>query len=104
MRRADGSTLPVSLSTRMVEYRGRKVCITSLVDLTESKAREAELRQARETLEDAIEALSEGLVLYDQDDRLVICNTRYQELLRPELGGAIAPGGPTQRHRRPERD
>lgn len=78
MRRADGSTLPVSLSTRMVDYRDRKVCITSLVDLTETKARESELRQARESLEDAIGALSEGLVLYDQEDRLVICNDQYR--------------------------
>jgi class 3 adenylate cyclase/PAS domain-containing protein len=85
----------------------------------QQEAYEEELRKARDTLEGrvrertkelltatneatstrsqltaAIETISEGFSLYDRDDRLVICNTRYQELLRPEVGGIIAPGTP----------
>lgn len=48
-------------------------------DITDLKTREAELRQAHETLEDAVESLSEGLALYDADDRLVMCNKNYRE-------------------------
>ncbi len=51
-----------------------------------------EATRAREQLTAAIETISEGFSLYDKDDRLVICNTRYQELLRPELSAAIEPG------------
>jgi PAS domain S-box-containing protein len=40
---------------------------------------ETELRGARETLKDAIESLSEGFVLYDADDRLIMCNSQYKE-------------------------
>lgn len=49
-------------------------------NITEQKQHESKLRQARETLEDAIESLSEGFALYDSDDRLVMCNQRYREM------------------------
>jgi len=83
IRRVDGSTCWVSLSARLVRYHGRRVCVTSLVDLTEMRKRESELRQARETLEDAIEALSDGFALYDADDCLLITNDRYRALNAP---------------------
>ena len=51
-----------------------------------------EATRARGQLTAAIETISEGFSLYDKNDRLVICNTRYQELLRPEVGTAIEPG------------
>jgi class 3 adenylate cyclase len=51
-----------------------------------------EATRARGQLTAAIETISEGFSLYDNEDRLVICNTRYQELLRPEVGVAIEPG------------
>ena len=83
MRHDDGSTFWISLSCRVVRYRGKDVCVSSLVDLTESKAREAELDGARETLDDAIEALDEGLALFDAEDRLVLCNRRFREFHAP---------------------
>ena len=51
-----------------------------------------EATRARGQLTAAIETISEGFSLYDKQDRLVICNTRYQELLRPEVGAVIEPG------------
>jgi adenylate cyclase len=44
-------------------------------------------------LTDAIESISEGFSLYDAEDRLVVCNSVYGELLYPGLG-APAPGTP----------
>jgi PAS domain S-box-containing protein len=38
-----------------------------------------ELEDARNTLADALEAINEGFVLWDCDDRLVTCNQRYRE-------------------------
>ena len=43
------------------------------------------------TLETAIEALSDGFVLYDNRDRLVICNQRYRDLYS-ESAPAMTPG------------
>ncbi len=45
----------------------------------------------RDQLFDAVESLSEGFVLFDQDHRLVVCNTRYREAY-PGLADALEPG------------
>ena len=92
--------------------------ISAFNDMQEQQeAYERELREGRDTLEmrveertaellaatndatrakgqltAAIETISEGFSLYDKEDRLVICNTRYQELLRPEVGAVIEAG------------
>ncbi len=78
-RRADGTRFVGSLSARFVEIDGELTIVSNLIDMTAALDREAELRRANETLEDAIEALDDGFVLYDPGDRLVTCNSRYKE-------------------------
>jgi signal transduction histidine kinase/HAMP domain-containing protein len=53
-----------------------------------------EIAQARQRLIDAIESISEGFALYDRDDRLVLCNSRYRDLLYPGMADVMAPGTP----------
>ena len=40
----------------------------------------AEREKASAVLEDAIEAMADGFVMWDEDDRFVTCNQRYREL------------------------
>ncbi|GAB2184673.1 diguanylate cyclase [Roseibium sp. LAB1] len=49
-------------------------------DQAERKALESKLSDIALTLEDALDAISEGFALYDKDDRLVICNDNYREI------------------------
>ncbi len=60
----------------------------------EDALRESEARaeKARGILNDAIESVSEGFALYDADDRLVMCNERYKELLYPGMEHLVATG------------
>jgi adenylate cyclase len=51
-----------------------------------------EIESARRRLVDAIENSSEGFAFYDAQDRLVICNTRYRELLYPGMEWTFKPG------------
>jgi len=51
----------------------------TLSDITERKARELEIAEARAHLVDATEALDSGIVMFDADRRLVFCNSRYVE-------------------------
>ena len=51
-----------------------------------------EIGQARQRLVDAIESISEGFALYDRDDRLVLCNSRYRDLLYGGTDIEIKPG------------
>ena len=60
------------------------------VEVAESNL--AEIEEARRRLVDAIENSSEGFAFYDPDDRLVICNSRYREMLYPNTEVEIKPG------------
>jgi adenylate cyclase len=51
-----------------------------------------EIAEARQRLIDAIESISEGFALYDVEDRLVLCNSRYREILYPGIADAVVPG------------
>jgi adenylate cyclase len=46
----------------------------------ERRRAEAEARRAETQLGEAIETISEGFALYDADDRLVVCNSRFKEM------------------------
>jgi adenylate cyclase len=47
---------------------------------------------AQQRLLDAIESVSDGFALYDAQDRLVICNSRYRQLSQPGAADAVQPG------------
>jgi adenylate cyclase len=53
-----------------------------------------EVAEARQRLIDAIESISEGFALYDAEDRLVLSNSRYREILYPGIADAVVPGTP----------
>ena len=92
-RRLDGSEFTGAVSGRRIDYHGEEVVVAVTIDLTEIKRRETELRQARETLEDAIEALNEGFVLFDADERFVMCNQRYRDF-NSKTADKLKPGVP----------
>lgn len=52
----------------------------------------AEIGTARQRLVDAVESTSEGFALYDEQDRLILCNTRYRELFSPDRESDLPPG------------
>ncbi len=76
MFRADGS---------FAGYRG------STTDVTARMQAEERAKIAQTRLATAIDALAEGIALFDRNDRLVICNNAYQALMRPE-GPVLAAG------------
>ncbi len=60
------------------------------VEVEEKNLREIE--QAQRRLLDAIENTSEGFAFYDAQDRLVICNSQYKEMLYPGVDLSFEPG------------
>ena len=59
--------------------------------LAERRRVEEDLSRAKARLEDAIEAMPEGFVLYDAEERLIICNSKYKERY-PSIADKIVPG------------
>jgi signal transduction histidine kinase len=52
---------------------------------------EQQLRAAQQTLRDAVDSISEGFVIYDRDDRFVMCNDPHRRLY-PEGARLMVPG------------
>ncbi|WP_374302732.1 PAS-domain containing protein [Ferrovibrio sp.] len=49
------------------------------------------IKQAERQMFDAIESISDGFILYDKDERLVLCNSKYREFYR-EISDLLVPG------------
>ncbi|HMB76332.1 MAG TPA: PAS-domain containing protein, partial [Kiloniellaceae bacterium] len=92
-KRADGSRFWVKINLRLVEFDGREVILGGVLDVTDQKRRESELSHARELLADAIESVSEGFALYDDDGCLVLCNSAYARM-NEAAADILKPGMP----------
>jgi PAS domain-containing protein len=93
-----GDLLDLLISYVQVAYAGGHVAIAGakrlfwLYDITPlRRAEQARLRSERR-LAEAIESISEGFVCYDGEDRLVICNSCYRDLLYPGLEIELSAG------------
>jgi adenylate cyclase len=64
-----------------------------VIDRTGQEEADASHKSERHLVE-ALESISEGFSFYDADDRLVLCNRRYRELLYPGIEETIAHGTP----------
>ncbi len=60
------------------------------VEVEENNLRQ--VAQARQRLIDAIESIAEGFSLYDSEDRLILSNRRYQDLVQPNTNEALKSG------------
>jgi diguanylate cyclase (GGDEF)-like protein len=60
-------------------------------DITAQKAAERAIREAHANLRDVMEAMPAGLVMYNEQDRLVLWNRRYDEMY-PDTVGLREPG------------
>ena len=94
--------MPVSDSSPQKNQRRRKTKAQLIDELDSPDRRIAILegstgvpaveRHAKNQLANAIEHLDEGVALFDADDRLVHCNTRYLSEISPDLVGEFRPG------------
>ncbi len=58
------------------------VAVALMVMLRQRGRAEDERAKARATLENALESMSDGFVMFDPADRLVACNSRYKDFYR----------------------
>ncbi|HEY1504240.1 MAG TPA: PAS-domain containing protein [Stellaceae bacterium] len=65
--------------------------LTTYKDTTEQREADTRHRELEVLLRDAIESISAGFVIYDAEDRLVLCNQAYRNLY-PEAAELMVPG------------
>ncbi|MEX3011543.1 ATP-binding protein [Hoeflea sp. TYP-13] len=75
-----GREILVEGCAKVSQHNGRHLVVNAIQDLTDRTELEEDTAKARDMLRDAIEALSEGFALYDEDNRLVLFNNRYREM------------------------
>jgi two-component system, cell cycle sensor histidine kinase PleC len=81
MRHADGQWVWIRARAEVVRDSDDEPHLIGIaVDVTEQKRLAEASRTADLRLRDAIEAVSEAFVLWDSANRLVMCNSKYQEL------------------------
>ncbi len=100
VERARRSTIPhrferVRPDGTVIEVRGAPMpgggFITTYADISGRRRAEEDARRSAALLEGAIGAIDEAFVLFDPQDRLVLCNERYKTLY-DHLGDMIRPG------------
>ncbi len=94
MRHTDGRWVWLRARAELVDREsGEPHLIGIAVDVTEQMRLVERSKTADIRLRDAIETISEAFVLWDADNRLVMCNSKYQQL-HGMPDSALAPGTP----------
>jgi PAS domain S-box-containing protein len=68
----DGSTFPLEIRPRHLPYSGRRIRVTSVIDLTERKHQEEALRQSEALYRTVVEQAEENIFLVDAKSRRVL--------------------------------
>jgi adenylate cyclase len=105
VRRRSGDFFWVADSARCIRGEDSRAIrlVGAIRDITRRKLAEFRLvaasqsaEKARQQLNDALESMSEGLVLFNADDRIVVCNSRYRRFFieagGAEIGEMVQPG------------
>jgi two-component system cell cycle sensor histidine kinase PleC len=89
VRNAQGDWIWLKARAELVVDRrtGAQHLVGIVVDISEQRRMAARTATADARLRDAVEAISEAFVLWDAEQKLVLCNAKYQQLhkLPPEL-------------------
>ena len=65
--------------------------VTTYTDISVRRKAEADLLRSTQLLRNAIDALDEAFILFDPEDRMVLCNQRHRDLY-PLNGDLLVPG------------
>jgi PAS domain S-box-containing protein len=93
-----GEPIHVLVSYPQVAYRGGHISFVGgkrvlwFYDITGLKKAEEARQRSEQRLVEAIESISEGFAYYDADDRMVLCNSCYREMLHSGVDADMAPG------------
>ena len=82
LKRKDGSVFPSELTvSRLDSPDSDAIGLVALIrDLSEFHHAQEERLRAEATLNTALGSISEGFVIYDEQDRLVLCNDAYRNI------------------------
>jgi two-component system cell cycle sensor histidine kinase PleC len=81
MRHADNTWVWLRTRAELVNYKSCQPHLIGIaIDITDQQNLKQLTKKANNRLRDAIENISEAFVLWDAEKRLVMCNSKYQQL------------------------
>jgi PAS domain S-box-containing protein len=87
--RKDGSELPIEVSLSPLKTDGGMTVSAAVRDISERKRLEAAANLNNERLVSAVEASQDAFALFDNQERLVLCNSVYRSLVGDTLSGSL---------------
>ena len=88
-RRRDGTEFPVEISLSPVRSDRGQMVAAAIRDVTDRKRIEDEARRANAYLLSAVDSIQDAFSLYDEEDRIVLVNSSFRQLLGPAIKGPI---------------
>ena len=76
-RRKDGTTMPVEVNSRILDFEGRKVFLSQIRDITERKEAEENLRQSEELVRSILDSVDVGFLLIDRNFHILTANKAF---------------------------
>jgi two-component system, sensor histidine kinase len=86
MKAADGTRFWTVTSSRLIEFMGDPSILTTWTVITERKRAEQELAEKEALLSTALTNMSDGIFVLDADQRFVMFNANYAELIEVPPG------------------
>lgn len=87
--RKDGSELPIEVSLSPLKNDTGMTISAAVRDISERKHLEASAKLVNQRLVSAVEASQDAFALFDNQDRLVLCNNAYRSLVADALSGPL---------------
>ncbi len=87
--RHDGTEFPIEISLSPINSERGTMIAAAIRDVSDRKRFEEEARRANAYLLSSVDSIQDAFSLYDEDDRLVLVNSAFRQLLGPSIVGAI---------------
>ncbi|NVB79865.1 MAG: PAS domain S-box protein [Kofleriaceae bacterium] len=88
-RRRDGTEFPVEISLSPIQVDQGTLFSAAIRDVSDRKRIEAEARRANAYLLSSVDSIQDAFSLYDEEDRVVLVNSSFRQLVGASIAGAI---------------
>jgi signal transduction histidine kinase len=88
-RRKDGSELPIEVSLSPLRTEHGLTVSAAIRDISDRKRMEAAAKLLADRLASAVDSIQDGFAIFDDRDRLVLCNSVYRRLVGGSQTGPL---------------